>query len=120
MSRAATTADGARSATSVAGTAAASIALPRFWDPAEVLCQHSAGLSSCKIDPVAVRMWFSALAGDTVFFDAPGGTQVPDEVVEAIAGYLREWNANLGGTFERSRQSDLLVGEARRAAAGFL
>ena len=84
------------------------------------MCQHSAGLSSFKIDPVAVRRRFSALAGDTVFFDAPGGTQVPDEVVEAIAGYLREWNANLGGAFERSRQSDLLVGEARRAAAGFL
>ena len=67
-----------------------------------------------------VRHRFSALAQDTVFFDGPGGTQVPDEVIEAIAGYLRESNANLGGVFERSQRSDLLLGEARRAAAGFL
>jgi len=67
-----------------------------------------------------VRHRFSALGQGTVFFDGPGGTQVPDEVIEAIAAYLRESNANLGGTFERSRRSDLLVGEARRAGARFL
>ena len=71
-------------------------------------------------DLIAFRTRFSALAQGTVFFDAPGGTQVPDEVIDAIAEYLRESNANLGGAFERSRRSDLLVGEARRAAAGFL
>ena len=31
------------------------------------------------------------------FFDGPGGTQVPDSVIDAIAGYLRESNANIGG-----------------------
>ena len=71
-------------------------------------------------DLIAFRTRFSALTQGTVFFDAPGGTQVPDEVIDAIAEYLRESNANLGGAFERSRRSDLLVGEARRAAAGFL
>jgi cysteine desulfurase family protein (TIGR01976 family) len=71
-------------------------------------------------DLIAFRTRFSALSQDTVFFDAPGGTQVPDEVIEAISAYLRESNANLGGAFERSRRSDLLVGEARRAAARFL
>jgi cysteine desulfurase family protein (TIGR01976 family) len=69
---------------------------------------------------IDVRRRFSALAQGTVFFDGPGGTQVPDEVIDAIAAYLRESNANLGGVFERSQRSDLLVGEARRAAAGFL
>jgi cysteine desulfurase family protein (TIGR01976 family) len=69
---------------------------------------------------IAVRSRFSALDQGLVFFDGPGGTQVPDEVIEAIAGHLRESNANLGGTFETSRRSDLLVGEARRAAARFL
>lgn len=77
-------------------------------------------MSTVIIDPAAVRSRFSALAHKTAFFDAPGGTQVPDEVIEAIAAYLRESNANLGGAFERSRRSDLLVGQARRAAAGFL
>ena len=41
-------------------------------------------------------------------------------MIGAISAYLRESNANLGGAFERSRRSDLLVGEARRAAARFL
>jgi cysteine desulfurase family protein (TIGR01976 family) len=69
---------------------------------------------------IDVRRRFSALAQGAVFFDGPGGTQVPDEVIDAIAGYLRDSNANLGGAFERSRRSDLLVGEARHAAARFL
>jgi len=69
---------------------------------------------------IDVRRRFSALAQGTVFFDGSGGTQVPDEVIDAIAAYLRDSNANLGGAFERSRNSDLLVGEARRAGAGFL
>jgi cysteine desulfurase family protein (TIGR01976 family) len=77
-------------------------------------------LSTVSVDPTAVRRRFSALSGATVFFDAPGGTQVPDEVIDAISAYLRESNANLGGAFERSQKSDLLVGEARRVAAGFL
>jgi cysteine desulfurase family protein (TIGR01976 family) len=71
-------------------------------------------------DVVGVRARFSALDRGLAFFDAPGGTQVPDEVTEAIAAYLRESNANLGGRFETSRRSDLLVAEARRAAASFL
>jgi cysteine desulfurase family protein (TIGR01976 family) len=77
-------------------------------------------MSTVTIDIAAVRRRFSALADGTAFFDAPGGTQVPDEVIEAIAAHLRESNANLGGPFERSRRSDLLVGEARRAGAAFL
>jgi cysteine desulfurase family protein (TIGR01976 family) len=77
-------------------------------------------LATLKIDPTAVRRRFSALGRELAFFDAPGGTQVPDEVIDAISGYLRESNANLGGSFETSLRSDLLVGEARRAAGGFL
>jgi cysteine desulfurase family protein (TIGR01976 family) len=77
-------------------------------------------VSTVALDVAGVRRRFSALDRGLAFFDGPGGTQVPDEVVEAIAGYLRESNANLGGPFETSRRSDLLVGEARRAAAGFL
>ena len=68
----------------------------------------------------SVRRRFSALDRQLAFFDAPGGTQVPDEVTAAIAAYLRESNANLSGAFETSRRSDELVGEARRAAGGFL
>jgi cysteine desulfurase family protein (TIGR01976 family) len=77
-------------------------------------------VSAVALDVSAVRSRFSALSREQAFFDGPGGTQVPDEVVDAIAAYLRESNANLGGRFETSRRSDLLVGEARRTAARFL
>jgi cysteine desulfurase family protein (TIGR01976 family) len=76
-------------------------------------------VSAVALDVSAVRRRFSALSRELAFFDAPGGTQVPDEVVDAIAAYLRESNANLGGRFETSRRSDHLVGEARRAAGRF-
>ena len=63
---------------------------------------------------------FSALQGGLAFFDGPGGTQVPDEVIEAISTYLRESNANAGGSFETSRRTDRVVADARLAAASFL
>ena len=77
-------------------------------------------MSAVALDVSAVRRRFSELSRELALFDAPGGTQAPDEVVDAIAAYLRESNANLGGRFETSRRSDLLVGEARRTAARFL
>jgi len=72
------------------------------------------------LNPAAVRSRFSALRQPLAFFDGPGGTQAPDEVIDAIAGYLRESNANLGGPFATSRRSGELVAEARAAAARFL
>ena len=68
----------------------------------------------------AVRARFTALQRPLVFFDGPGGTQVPDSVIDAIADYLREANANLGGPFETSRRSDALITKAHIAAADFL
>ncbi|HEY6961389.1 MAG TPA: cysteine desulfurase-like protein [Gaiellaceae bacterium] len=68
----------------------------------------------------AVRARFTALQRDLAFFDGPGGTQVPDSVIDAIAGYLRDANANLGGPFETSRLSDALVTNAHAVAADFL
>jgi cysteine desulfurase family protein (TIGR01976 family) len=68
----------------------------------------------------SVRAQFSALQRDLVFFDAPGGTQVPDSVIDAVAGYLRDENANLGGPFTTSRLSDALIERAHATAAGFL
>jgi cysteine desulfurase family protein (TIGR01976 family) len=68
----------------------------------------------------AVRERFSALRQPLAFFDGPGGTQVPDSVIDAIAGYLRSSNANTGGPFHTSRQTDALIAKARATAAGFL
>jgi cysteine desulfurase family protein (TIGR01976 family) len=77
-------------------------------------------VSATLLDVQAVRSRFSALSGPTAFFDGPGGTQVPDEVIEAIARYLREANANAGGFFETSRRTDAVLDEARQAAASFV
>jgi cysteine desulfurase family protein (TIGR01976 family) len=68
----------------------------------------------------AVRARFTALQRPLAFFDGPGGTQVPDSVIDAIATYLRESNANLGGPFETSRASEELVAHAHETAAEFL
>jgi cysteine desulfurase family protein (TIGR01976 family) len=77
-------------------------------------------MATVALDVPAVRRRFGALQRRLAFFDGPGGTQVPDEVIDAIATYLRESNANVGGDFETSRRSDALVADARLAAAGFL
>jgi cysteine desulfurase family protein (TIGR01976 family) len=55
-----------------------------------------------------------------VFADAPGGSQVPDAVVEAMADYLRRSNANAHGAFATSLDTDHVIEEAHRAAADLL
>ncbi len=73
-----------------------------------------------ELDVDAVRARFSALQSHLAFFDGPGGTQCPDSVIDAVAAYLRESNANLGGPFGTSRRTDALVAQARQTAASFL
>jgi cysteine desulfurase family protein (TIGR01976 family) len=68
----------------------------------------------------AVRARFTALQRPLTFFDGPGGTQVPDSVIDAIADYLRTSNANTDGPFETSRRTDALLTKARLTAADFL
>jgi cysteine desulfurase family protein (TIGR01976 family) len=68
----------------------------------------------------AVRERFSALRQPLAFFDGPGGTQVPDSVIDAIARYLRESNANIGAPYGTSRRTDALVAQSRETAAEFL
>jgi cysteine desulfurase family protein (TIGR01976 family) len=68
----------------------------------------------------AVRARFQALDVPLAFFDAPGGTQCPDSVREAIDTYLLTANANRGGPFATSRATERVVAGARVAAAGFL
>jgi cysteine desulfurase family protein (TIGR01976 family) len=77
-------------------------------------------VSAVAFDVAAVRARFSAFRRPTAFFDAPGGTQVPDSVIEAMSAYLRESNANLGGPFETSRRSDELIVSSHHTAARFL
>ena len=71
-------------------------------------------------DVTAIRDQFPALAGGAVFFDNPGGTQVPTAVLRAVHATLRDHNANLGGAFATSRAADETIEEARTAVADLL
>ena len=55
-----------------------------------------------------------------VFFDGPAGTQVPQRVIDAVEYYLAHLNANHGGQFATSRESDELLEEVHRGVADFL
>lgn len=72
------------------------------------------------IQPEDVRIKFPALQRDVVFFDNPGGTQVPSQVIDRMVAYLRDSNANHGGAFETSQRSDEVIDQARLALADFL
>jgi cysteine desulfurase family protein (TIGR01976 family) len=77
-------------------------------------------MSTIALDVEAVRARYSALQRSLAFFDGPGGTQCPDEVIDAISAYLRESNANIGAPYETSRRTDALVELSRERAASFL
>src|ERR1700736_4183364 len=55
-----------------------------------------------------------------VFLDGPGGTQVPQRVIDAMVHYLTTCNANHGGFFTTSRESDRILHSAHEALADFL
>jgi cysteine desulfurase family protein (TIGR01976 family) len=68
----------------------------------------------------AVRERFSSLQDGFAFFDAPGGTQVPDEVGHAIANALREASGNLGAPYATGRAVEAILARAKDDAARFL
>jgi len=81
--------------------------------------------SSLALDLLWVRSQFPALAQTiegrpAVFLDGPGGTQVPQRVIDAIADYLASNNANTGGAYPTSRNTDRMIAEARLAMGDFL
>ncbi len=76
-------------------------------------------------DVEAIRARFPALSlthddRPIVFFDGPGGTQVPESVIDAVARYYRESNANHGGAFTTSERSDVIGEDAHAAIADLL
>jgi cysteine desulfurase family protein (TIGR01976 family) len=68
----------------------------------------------------AVRERFSSLRSGFAFFDAPGGTQVPDEVGHAIANALREASGNLGAPYATGRAVEQILERAKQDASRFL
>ena len=77
-------------------------------------------MSATLLDIQAVRSRFSSLQGGFAYLDAPGGSQVPDEVGEAIARALREASANLGAPYETGRRVEAILNAARADAGRFL
>ncbi len=54
------------------------------------------------------------------FLDGPGGTQVPQRVIDAISNYLKRDNANTCGAYATSRHTDAMIAGARSAMADFM
>ncbi len=74
------------------------------------------------LDTVAIRAQFPALrrlenGRPVVWFDGPGGSQVPQSVIDAISGFLTEGGSNHGGAFTASRDSEEAHETAREAVA---
>jgi len=74
------------------------------------------------LDLTWVRCQFPSLSRTVdghpaVFFDGPGGTQVPQGVIDAIVDYLKQNNANSGGAYATSRHTDAVIAGARSAMA---
>ncbi len=81
-------------------------------------------LSHPALDVAWCRRQFPALkrvvdGRPAVFFDGPGGSQVPQWVIDMVGHYLGHVNANHGGLFLTSRESDELLESAHRALADF-
>lgn len=79
-----------------------------------------------RFDVEALRAEFPSLARrgadgrPAVFLDGPGGTQVPQRVIDAVSDYYTNSNANAGGAFVTSERSDAMTEEAHAAVADFL
>lgn len=77
------------------------------------------------LDVDNIRSRFPALSrtingNPAVYLDGPAGSQVPNMVIDAVAGYLRDTNANHGGAFATSRESDAILDSARSNLATLL
>ncbi len=82
-------------------------------------------LHSVKLDVSWVRQQFPALdqkvnEHPATFLDGPGGTQVPQRVIDAISDYLKRSNANIRGAYATSQRTDAILEGARAAMADLL
>ena len=82
-------------------------------------------LSPAIVSVEAIRRQFPALrrkvnGHPVAYFDGPGGTQVPQDVIDAFTQYLAHHNANTHWAYPTSRETDAMLLEARRAMADLL
>jgi len=72
------------------------------------------------LDLTSIRSQFPSLQRPTIFFDNPGGTQVAQASIQRMNDYLLNHNANHGGAFATSQESDAILEDAHAAMADFL
>src|SRR5882724_6032866 len=77
------------------------------------------------IDSSALRKRFPSLQrvhnnSPMIFLDGPGGTQVPQEVIDAISDYYKKSNSNTHGEFITTNETDAVIKQARMMAATLL
>jgi cysteine desulfurase family protein (TIGR01976 family) len=73
------------------------------------------------LDLERIRQQFPSVRNnDAVFLDNPGGTQITQRAINRVNDYLLTCNANHGGAFRTSRESDQLLYEAHCAVADFI
>lgn len=72
------------------------------------------------LDLFMIREQFPALRRPAIFFDNPGGTQITQKSIDRMTSYLTLHNANHGGAFSTSIESDAVLDEAHRAMADLL
>jgi cysteine desulfurase family protein (TIGR01976 family) len=80
---------------------------------------------SAALDITWVREQFPSLqlqvnGRPAAFLDGPGGTQVPQRVIDAVTNYFLHSNANVGGAYLTSQRNDAMLAEAHRAMADLL
>jgi selenocysteine lyase/cysteine desulfurase len=86
---------------------------PKFPQPT-MTAGYARSMATTLFDVASARARFSSLRdGGFVFLDAPGGSQVPDEVGDAIARTLREASANNGAPYETSKRVEAIYDQAR-------
>lgn len=82
---------------------------------------HAAGVASVE----EIRAHFPALermhgGRPVAYFDGPGGTQVPQQVVDLMADYLFNHNANTHWLYPTSAETDAAIEDARRTLCEFV
>jgi cysteine desulfurase family protein (TIGR01976 family) len=89
------------------------------------MAASSAERTHAALDVGWVRAQFPSLrltinGQPAAFLDAPAGTQVPQQVIDAMQDYLLHSNANTAGAFLTSRRTDAMLAAAHQAMADFL
>src|SRR5213596_1167557 len=87
--------------------------------------QYGFSRTEMMIPVEEIRRCFPALTRThhgypVAYFDGPGGTQVPQPVVEAMDDYLYYHNANTHWAYPASEETDAIIDSARNVLADFL